>query len=40
MADDPRAVMCLRCGRGTDSLGQLALMTGGSSGVAKLFFGQ
>jgi hypothetical protein len=32
--------MCLRCQSQTDSLGTLPLMTGGSSGVAKLFFGQ
>ena len=40
MASDPRAVMCLRCQTPTESLGRLPLMTGGSSGVAKLFLGQ
>jgi len=38
--DDPRAVMCLRCQSPTEAMGQLPLMTGGSSGMAKLFFGQ
>ena len=38
--NDPRAVMCLRCQAETQYLGQLPLMTGGSSGFAKLVFGQ
>lgn len=37
---DQAAVKCLRCQSETECLGQLPLMTGGSSGVAKLFFGQ
>jgi len=40
MASDPQAVMCLRCQSATECLGELPLMTGGSSGVAKLFLGQ
>ena len=37
---DPNQVACLRCQGVTDCMGQLPLMTGGSSGAAKLFFGQ
>lgn len=38
--NDPSAVACLRCQSTTQPLGQLPLMTGGSSGMAKLFLGQ
>jgi hypothetical protein len=37
---DQNPVACLRCQGQTECLGQLPLMTGGSSGVAKLFLGQ
>jgi hypothetical protein len=37
---DAREVNCLRCQSATQPLGRLPLMTGGSSGMAKLFFGQ
>ncbi len=37
---DPSQVTCLRCQAATEPMGQLPLMTGSSSGVAKLFFGQ
>jgi hypothetical protein len=40
MSDDPSAVLCLRCKSATEALGQLPLMTGGSSAAAKFFFGQ
>ena len=40
MASDPRAVLCLRCQSPTDYLGHVKLMTGGSSGAAKILFGQ
>ena len=33
-------VLCLRCKLPTDYLGQLPLMTGRHSGMAKLVFGQ
>jgi hypothetical protein len=37
---DASEVTCLRCQGVTECLGQLPLMTGGHSGMAKLFFGQ
>jgi len=40
MASDANAVACLRCQSETECLGELPLMTGGSSGMAKLFLGQ
>jgi hypothetical protein len=38
--DDNNTVACLRCQSATECLGQIPLMTGGSSGLAKLFLGQ
>jgi len=40
VASDANVVACLRCQSQTECLGNLPLMTGGSSGMAKLFLGQ
>jgi hypothetical protein len=39
MSDAP-ALKCLRCQTIMEDLGQVSLVTGGSSSAAKLFFGQ